>query len=244
MTETRFKVQARAQLKLKQLRKQGVLPANVYGQGGSQALQVALKDFERLYQEVGETGLIYLQIDEQKKALPVLIDEIQVDPVKNSFLHVAFKQVDLKDKIKADVPVELVGEFAVPEAVLVTVRDSVEVEALPTDLPEKFEINVEELTEVGQSVTLAGLKYDQSKVDLVVGEEGLEAPVVLVQEQREEEPEPEPVVEVEEAGVEEAAEAEEPVAEEKSESQAKEEVGDKKEKPAEDKKEAEEKSNK
>jgi hypothetical protein len=78
--------------------------------------------------------------------------------------------------------------------VLVVVKDEIEVEALPADLPEKFEIDVSLLTEVGQMVTYADLKYDRSKVTLVLGEEGEEEPVVLVQEQREEEPEEEPEV--------------------------------------------------
>jgi len=188
MSKTTFKVSAKDKKESnKQLRKDGILPANVYGAGEkSRMIKVQLKNFIKLHEEVGETGLVYLKIDDEKKEHPVLVDEVQLDGITDNPIHVTFKQVDLKEKITAEIPIELVGEFDLKEAVLVTVRDTIEVEALPTDLPEKFEIKIEELTEIGQAIHLKDLKYDHSKVELVVGEEGLDAPVVLVQEVKEE----------------------------------------------------------
>jgi large subunit ribosomal protein L25 len=174
----------------KQLRAQKIVPGNVYVAGGdSVALQFSEKEFNKLYEEVGETGLVYLKIDELKKDRPTLVDEVQVDPVSGSVLHVSFKEVDLKEKIEAEVQIELVGEFELKEAVVIQVKNSIIVEALPTDLPEKFEVNIGDLTEIGQSITLADLDFDKSKVSLVEVEsdEDWENPVVLVQEQREEE---------------------------------------------------------
>lgn len=188
MTQTNFSVVIRDQkIKGKKLRKQGVVPANIYGASKpSQAIQVDPKMFLKLHQEAGETSLVYLSVGEKKTKIPVLIDDVQYDVYGNELLHVTFKQVDLKDKITAEIPVVVVGEFDVDNAVLVTVRDTIEVEALPTDFPEKFEIHAEKLTEIGQTVTLADLQYDSSKVTLILGENGLEAPVVLVQEMKEE----------------------------------------------------------
>lgn len=174
----------------KQLRAQKIVPGNVYVAGGeSVALQFSEKEFNKLYEEVGETGLVYLKIDELKNDRPTLVDEVQVDPVSGSVLHVSFKEVDLKEKIEAEVQIELVGEFELKEAVVIQVKNSIVVEALPTDLPEKFEVNIGDLTEIGQSITLADLDFDKSKVSLVEVEsdEDWENPVVLVQEQREEE---------------------------------------------------------
>ncbi len=176
--------------KAKQLRAQNIVPGNVYVAGEeSVALQFPEKEFNKLYEEVGETGLVYLKIDDSKKDRPTLVDEVQVDPVTGDVLHVSFKEVDLKEKIEAEVQIELVGEFDIKEAVMVQVKNSVVVEALPTDLPEKFEVNIENLTEIGQSITLADLDFDKSKVSLVEieADEDWENPVVLVQEQREEE---------------------------------------------------------
>ena len=148
MTQANFNVQSRdTSIKGKKLRKEGALPANIYGAGKpSQAVQVDTKKFIKLYHEAGETSLVYLTVDDKKTKIPVLIDEVQHDVFVSDILHVSFKHVDLKDKITAQIPVVVVGEFDVPEAVLVTVRDTVEVEALPTDFPEKFEISKIELS--------------------------------------------------------------------------------------------------
>ena len=189
--------------RVRQLRALNFVPGNVFVAGGeSVALKFPEKDFIQLYEEAGDTGLIYLQIDDDQKKRPTLIDEVQVDPVSGAVLHVSFKEVDLKEKIEAEVPVEVVGEFGVKEAVLVTVRNSIVVEALPTDLPEKFEVNIESLTEIGQMITLKDLEFDREKVALVdvETEEDWDKPVVLVQEQEEEIIEEVPEEEVEGEG--------------------------------------------
>jgi len=201
--------------KVKKLRYQGIIPGNVYVSGGeSMAIQFSLKSFNNLYQEVGDTGLVYLGVGDSKKSRPTLIDEVQVDPISGDVLHVSFKEVNLKEKIEAEVPIELKGEFDVKEAVMVQVLNSIVVEALPIDLPEKFEVDVSSLSEIGQSIALADLNFDKSKMSLaeVESDEDWEKPVVLVQEQRQEEV-------VEEAGtadVDEETEKDEKAAEEKN----------------------------
>ena len=172
------------------------IPGNIFSPGDvSTAISIENKVFIKLYNQVGESGVAYLKLN--KKEIPVMIEEVQWHPVKDTPIHVAFKVVDLNEKTEALIPVELIGELDIPEAVLVTVRNEVQVRALPTDLPEKFVVNVEGLTEIGQSITLSDLDYDRSKVEIVVGEEGEDAPVVLVQEVREEpEEEEEEVLEV------------------------------------------------
>lgn len=186
MTQHTFAVDQRAEKKAKHLRREGLVPANVFGGEGSVALQMSAQAFLKLHEQVGETGLIYLEVAGSKKQRPALIEEVQMNPVTGELVHVSFRQVDLKDKITANVPVETVGKFEVAEAVLMVVKDEIEVEALPTDLPEKFEIDVSVLTEIGQVITYKDLKYDRSKVELVLGAEGEEEPVVLVQEQQKE----------------------------------------------------------
>lgn len=177
-----------------QLRAQNLIPANISGDL-EKSLPISLDKaaFNKLYAKVGDTGLIYLKIEGEKAARPVLINEVQVDPILANVLHVAFRQVDLTEKVSAEVPVELVGELQVKDALVVTVHDAIEVSALPADLPEKFEIDISLFTEFGQSVTFAQLSYDKSKVELEIEEEELDTPVVLVQELKEQ-VEEEPVV--------------------------------------------------
>ncbi|MBD3250828.1 MAG: 50S ribosomal protein L25 [Candidatus Pacebacteria bacterium] len=207
MKKHTLKVSSRdLQSKLKSVRQQNLVPGNVFGSKiDSTPVQVETKALRKAYGQVGESGVLYLQLD--KKEIPAMVEEVQFEPVSDDYLHVSFLAVDLTEKISSEIPVELVGKFEVPEAVLVTVRDEIEVEALPTDLPEKFVIDVEKLTEIGQSITLADLEYDREKVEIIVGEEGIEAPVVLVQEV-EEEPEEEEEIETTIIGEEEGAEVE------------------------------------
>lgn len=196
MTKTTFKVAKRSNKKAKKLRRQGILPANVYiPKKESIALEIDPHAFAKLYAEVGETGLVYLNIDQEETAVPALIDQVDMDYLGNSYEHVVFRGVNLKEKITANVPVEIVGEFDVPEATLITVQDEVEVEALPADLPEKFVFDVSQLKAIGDAFTLADLKFDKTKVELVLSEEEEPSERVLVSVQAQREEEPEEVVE-------------------------------------------------
>jgi len=184
-----FSAQSRTILgkKTKNLRKVGLVPANVMGHNiDSVPLTVDRQAFKKLYSKVGDTGLFYLELGDEKVDRPVLIDQVSFHPVTGDVVHVVMKQVDLKEKISAEIPVELVGEFDVKEATVLTVHPTIEVEALPTDLPEKFEVDISLFTEVGQSVLFKDLVFDRSKVELMVSEEELDTPVVLVQELKEE----------------------------------------------------------
>jgi large subunit ribosomal protein L25 len=164
---------------VKKLRREGILPANVYGKNiKSQSLQVLAKDFIEVYDKAGETGLVNLDID--GKLIPVLIQNVQKD-YKGNTLHADFYQVNLKEKVKAMVPVEVSGE---PKAVvdkiglLMNILDEVEVEALPENLPEKLEIDVSNLANIDDQITVSDLKApegveiltDSSQVVSKIGE--------------------------------------------------------------------------
>lgn len=157
--------------KVKTLRATGLLPANVYGKKiSSLAVQLKLSDFKKVYEEAGETGLITLKVQGAKgkaEDRAVLISNVQIDPVSDLPVHVDFRQVDLKEKVSAEVPVELTGESPAQKGGIGTVVqyiDEIEVEALPLDLPEKFEIDISTLAEVDQAVFVKDLKYDKAKV--------------------------------------------------------------------------------
>lgn len=146
--------------KVKKLRREGFLPANMYGKNlSSVALQVKITDFMPLYKEVGATGVIDLQF--AGKAKPVMVKNLQMNFDSHLPLHADFYQVNLKEKIKATVPVVLTGEAkAVTEKVgmLLQSLSDVELEALPDNLPENIEIDVENLSELGDQITVGDLK--------------------------------------------------------------------------------------
>lgn len=154
--------------KVKNLRKQGLLPGNIYGKGvTSTAVEVNIKEFEKLFSKIGETGLVYLELAGESH--PVLIHQVQLSPTTDLPLHADFYQVNLKEKVTSQVPIELVGEAeAVVNkiGVLLTLLDEVEVEALPTDLPEHLELNITSLKEIDEELKVKDLKVDKEKVEI------------------------------------------------------------------------------
>lgn len=153
--------------KVKSLRKKGILPANIYGKKiKSQTVQVDLKNFIGLFEKVGETGLVDLEL--HKKKLPVLLHNIFFHPVTDEPLHADFYQVDLKEKVTTNVPLEIIGEPpAVKDklGVLLTNLSEVEVESLPADLPDKIEVDVSQLKAVNESIKVENIKVsDKVKV--------------------------------------------------------------------------------
>lgn len=176
--------------KVKQLRREGVLPANVYGRNiKSFSVQVKLAEFLKTYDAVGETGLVALKVDSAEH--PVLIHNVQYNSVTDLPVHADFFEVNLKEKVTATVPIEFIGESPIEksqEGIVVPQLREVEVEALPTDLPENITVDISELTEVGQAVKVSDLKVDKSKVEIKGDPEQI---VVVIEEPAKEE---EPVV--------------------------------------------------
>ncbi|MBM3283251.1 50S ribosomal protein L25 [Candidatus Gottesmanbacteria bacterium] len=154
--------------KVKKLRKEGILPANIYGKKlASIPVQVLEKDFSGVFNKAGETGLVELIIESKKH--PVLIQNIQYHPVTHYPLHADFYQVDLKEKVSAKVPLVFISEApAVKDKVgtLLQLILEVEVEALPADLPDKIEVDVGKLSAVDQSIKVGELKVD-SKIKIL-----------------------------------------------------------------------------
>ncbi len=153
------------------LRREGSVPATVYGKKvESVSLSMKLSDFIKVYGEAKETGLIELHVD--SSVHPVLIHHVQRDPVKDVVLHVEFHQVDLKEKVHANIPLVLVGESPAVEqklGVVLSLLSEVEVEALPTDLPEKLEVDISHLSAVDEELKVSDI---QMPVDVVLLTDG------------------------------------------------------------------------
>lgn len=146
---------------VKQLRKDGILPANIFGKKvKSLAIQLSAKEFFPVFEKAGETGVVELTVKSEASTRPVLIHNVQKDPVSDLPLHIDFYQVDLKEKITANIPVEIIGEApAVSQkiGILIQPLTEVEVEALPTDLPEKLTISVVKLEKIDDAVIVKDL---------------------------------------------------------------------------------------
>ncbi len=212
--------------KVKKIRSEGKIPANVYGDvKESMAIQVDTLDFRNLYKEAGETGVVFITIEGQKESRPVMIDQVDKHPVTHTIQHVSFRQVSLKEKIDAEVPLEFVGEVDIPETFVDRLFDVIEVKSLPTDIPERFEVDVSVLSEVGQEITVADLHIGSNEVEVLLDPDTVVARLQEITIEEIEEPEPELVegeegVEVEEEG---ETEEEESLDKEKQASEEKEE---------------------
>jgi len=154
--------------KVKKLRKKGLLPANIFGKKvKSQAIEVEVGIFDKVFKDAGETQVIELLLGKEKR--PVLIHHIQVDPVTDKVVHVDFLQVDLKEKVTAQIPIELLGESPAEKegkGVVVQQLDEIEVEALPGDLPEKFEIDISSLVNEDNAIYIKDIKVDPKKINV------------------------------------------------------------------------------
>lgn len=169
LTAEKRKIEGR---RVKQLRKAGILPANVYGKDfKSLSVQLPVKDFLTVYKEAKETGVIELSVGDESH--PVLIHNVQLHPVTGLPLHVDFHRISLTEKVKATVPVVMIGEAPAVTSklgLLLTPVSELEVEALPADLPEKIEVEVTSLATVGQEIKLVDLKLSE-KISLTVDPE-------------------------------------------------------------------------
>lgn len=133
---------------LNKYRKQGLLPAVVYGHKiAAKNLWVNVGDFKKVYGQAGESTIIELAVDEKNK-VNVLIHDTQKDPMTGEPIHVDLFQVNMDEKIETEVPLEFVGEApAVKElsGMLIKNIDTVSVSCLPADLPAKITVDVSSL---------------------------------------------------------------------------------------------------
>ncbi len=124
--------------RLASLRKEGKLPVVVYGpKQKTEALFVSSKEFKKIWQKVGETGLVELS----EPRTNVLIHQVSHSPVTDEVVHVDFYAVEMDKKIKASVPIEFQGVApAVKDlgGILLKIMHELEVEALPANLPHEL----------------------------------------------------------------------------------------------------------
>ena len=137
----------------RRLRMQGKLPAVIYGRGlETLSVSVNLQDVDLiLHSEAGHNTIFQLQVS--GKLTDVLIKDYQLDPVKGSLLHADFQAVALDQKMTFAVPVQIVGtaEGVIAGGVLEQVLREIEVECLPTEVPDHIPLDVTAL-EIGDSV--------------------------------------------------------------------------------------------
>ena len=168
MLELSSKLRSETGRQNKRIRKQGFIPAILYGHKVKNlALLVERQDFEKTYQEAGESTLIKLKIDGKERV--VLIHDVAKDPVSDESIHIDFYQVKMDETIKVEVPLIFTGQSAAvkeKEGVLVKNIQSLEVEALPQDLPHEIQVDISSLKTFDDNIYIKNLKLpSQVKIE-------------------------------------------------------------------------------
>jgi large subunit ribosomal protein L25 len=146
------------------LRLKGITPLHLFGHDvKSLALQSDTTGVEKSLALAGETRLIYLTVDKERTARPVLAREIQRDRISGKLLHVDLYQVKMGEKVQVEVPIVLVGKapaLDVKGNTLLEELDSLTVECLPDRIPAHLNLDISSLAEAGQAVRVRDIKVE------------------------------------------------------------------------------------
>lgn len=141
----------------KKLRRAGMVPAVLYKRGEkTQHVSVDARTLDKILRKEGENVLLNVTFkgDKKPKERVTMIKEVQVHPISGNLLHVDFNEISLTEKIKVNVPVEAKGEaigVTRDKGVLEHIMWELEVECLPTQIPDNFEVDVAAM-EIGHAV--------------------------------------------------------------------------------------------
>ena len=132
--------------KAKKIRKENEIPAIIY-ERNRESIPVKIDgiEFMKVFREAGTSNLIDLSLENE--TTPVIIKSVQKDPIKGNVIHVDLQRLDMKEKIKVEVPIILHNRDKIKNqpSVLMHMIESLEIECLPGDMPEAIEIDVEDL---------------------------------------------------------------------------------------------------
>ncbi|MFP4514893.1 MAG: 50S ribosomal protein L25 [Parcubacteria group bacterium] len=150
------------------------IPAVVYGTSiESKSIKLDNVEFEKVYEEAGESSLIDLIIDDEK-SVKVIVKEVQKHPFKNLIYNVDLHQVDMSQTITTEIPLEFVGVSKAEKedgALIMKNLDSVEVECLPNDLVNHIDVDLSSLNEFGDTIHVKDLKVPSGMEILEEAEE-------------------------------------------------------------------------
>lgn len=200
--------------KVKQLRRDGLVPGVVYGPGlaGPETVQVSInrREFDRFFMANGHSTLFSLQWEGGSQT--VFIREVQIEPVKRTALHIDFFAPNLRKDLVASVPVVLrhLGDH---HAGLVNqIRFDIEVSALPRAIPHEIDVDASGLVEVGDAIRVGDLTLPKG-VTAITAEDEL---IVMLAPETVAEPEEESEADAAEGEAEASAESDGEAAESES----------------------------
>ncbi len=174
----------------KELRKEGLIPGIVYGKHLTQAITVAWKrnDVIKAYKEAGYSTPLTLTGENIDQL--VLFQDIQLDPVTDVLLHVDFLAVNKDEKVTTEIPIRMIWESPIEklwEGKIQLLKDFIEVEALPQDLPHDVTIDISAIQTANDVIFVKDLKFSD-KVEVLDDPEQAIVTVLTMNEEVEETP--------------------------------------------------------
>ncbi|MBI2867911.1 MAG: 50S ribosomal protein L25 [Chloroflexi bacterium] len=162
--------------RVRYLRRQGVIPANIYGAGTpSRALEVDKSAFLKVLTRAGHNTPVKLTIEGEGEPETAFIWKVQRHPVTEEILHADFYKLDFTKPVEVNIPLHLVGEAPAVRlgATIIQGLAELHVECLPTAIPRFIEVNVATLTELDQHLSVKDLQVPSgvtvlSRPDLTV----------------------------------------------------------------------------
>lgn len=191
--------------KVKTLRKEGQVPAVIYGKHLDTGISILVDKVQlvKTYRKAGRSTPVELSGEGVDQL--VLFHEVQLHPVSDHVIHVDFLAVNKDEKVEAEVPVVLIGESPVETNNIGRVqqlKNSVQVEALPLDLPKEVEVDISKLVEAGDVLHISDIMLGD-KVEILDDPELAVASAVEFKEVVEEESDTLDAIEGQEAATEE-----------------------------------------
>ena len=155
---------SRGKNEARRLRASGMAPAVVYGAGTDPvAVSIDPKAVTSILRSASGHNTIF-NVDIQGSTAPVMLVDWQHDPIKGKLLHVDLKRIDLTKRITVAVPVHTSGEpvgVKVQGGLYEIITRDIEIECLPDEIPESFEVNVAHLG-MGQSLRASDIPLTES----------------------------------------------------------------------------------
>ncbi len=156
--------------KVAQLRRTGQTPANIFGHKiESTSVQANTAELVQLLRHSSRNAIINVIVEGEAAPRTVVVRDLKRNAVTDELLHVDFYQISMTEKMRADVPVVL---FGISDAVttfggvLLQMTEKIAVEALPSDIPVQFDVDVSKITELEGSVHVRDLAIDTTRVTL------------------------------------------------------------------------------
>jgi len=159
--------------KVRFLRREGKVPANLYGHAASTAIQLAARDVEQAIYRAGKTQLISLEI-EGGESTTVLLKDWQRHPYKPLLLHADFYRVAMTETLRMDVPIRLSGDAPAVKSANGSPFQPLSflsVECLPGDIPEAIDVDISGLAEIDASIYVRDLVTPSGVTILTDGDE-------------------------------------------------------------------------